>query len=116
MVKKHTLWIVGLMHGNQLMADEILAWCQSCRDCNCPFECVGDLVASPFARVLGSADESSMSDFELQDQKISFRFPKHVVHMIERRMLHTQTFPAPSQLLHPALGHLAMYTRTDAGL
>jgi hypothetical protein len=59
-----TLRIVGLVHGEQLMADQVISWCEGGRDGGGPVEGVEDCVAGPDAGVLGAGDEAFFVDFD----------------------------------------------------
>lgn len=60
------------------MSDEILARHQARRDRCRPQQRVQDLISSPLSRVLGSAYEALLVDFELRERLV-FSLNRHIL-------------------------------------
>ena len=52
------------MEGDELVADEVVAWGESRRDSECGFEGIEDGIAGPFPRILGSGDKTLVVDLD----------------------------------------------------
>lgn len=61
---KLTLRVVGLVHGDKLVSDEIVASHQGSRDGGSPVQRVQDGITSPLSSILGTGNEALLVDLE----------------------------------------------------
>jgi hypothetical protein len=59
-----TLGVVGLVDGEELVADEVVSWGEGGGDGACPYECVEDGVAGPDTLVLRAGDQACLVDLD----------------------------------------------------
>jgi hypothetical protein len=59
-----TLGVVGLVDGEELVADEVVSWREGGGDGACPYEGVEDRVAGPDALVLRAGDQACLVDLD----------------------------------------------------